>query len=246
MDNESTAYDDDGDTYDVDDDSGDRRDTEIGNVRVSVRIRPPTEDERTGVTPGGANCVDVDGKRIIVSTGKRALEPHSFSFDYVFDPSSSQEEVCLVQMLRNKPISEYDSPLCRNGGIATTRDCLRAALLPAFHAQVYDAIGSPLLDKAFGGYNATIFAYGQTGAVLRLVSSRAVAGCASVAGGLIGCISACLHAGSGKTHTMSGSRSDPGIIPRMNRFVCAATLRDRVLPSWSCWQAETAVSRVNN
>ena len=29
--------------------------------------------------------------------------------------------------------------------------------------QVYRSVGSPLLDKAFGGYNATIFAYGQTG-----------------------------------------------------------------------------------
>ena len=35
--------------------------------------------------------------------------------------------------------------------------------LPRVGWQVYAAIGSPLLDKAFGGYNATIFAYGQTG-----------------------------------------------------------------------------------
>ncbi len=29
--------------------------------------------------------------------------------------------------------------------------------------QVWDALGVPILNKAFGGYNGTIFAYGQTG-----------------------------------------------------------------------------------
>ena len=29
---------------------------------------------------------------------------------------------------------------------------------------VYQNLGAPLLDKAFGGWNGTIFAYGQTGA----------------------------------------------------------------------------------
>ena len=28
---------------------------------------------------------------------------------------------------------------------------------------VYDEVGAPLLDKAFAGFNGTIFAYGQTG-----------------------------------------------------------------------------------
>ena len=43
---------------------------------------------------------------------------------------------------------------------------------------------APLLDKAFGGWNGTIFAYGQTGA--------------------------------GKSFSMTGSSSLPGIIPQMN------------------------------
>ena len=49
---------------------------------------------------------------------------------------------------------------------------------------VYENLGAPLLDKAFGGWNGTIFAYGQTGA--------------------------------GKSFSMTGSKSMPGIIPQMN------------------------------
>ena len=45
---------------------------------------------------------------------------------------------------------------------------------------VYQNLGAPLLDKAFGGWNGTIFAYGQTGA--------------------------------GKSFSMTGSSSMPGII----------------------------------
>ena len=33
----------------------------------------------------------------------------------------------------------------------------------SFQASVWNAIGLPILSKAFDGYNGTIFAYGQTG-----------------------------------------------------------------------------------
>jgi hypothetical protein len=49
---------------------------------------------------------------------------------------------------------------------------------------IYSALGRPLLDQAFAGYNGTIFAYGQTG--------------------------------SGKTHSMIGSSTCKGVIPRVN------------------------------
>ena len=49
---------------------------------------------------------------------------------------------------------------------------------------VYENLGAPLLDKAFNGWNGTIFAYGQTGA--------------------------------GKSFSMTGTPSMPGIIPQMN------------------------------
>ena len=90
-----SPYDEDEESYN-DDDAFDDRDTEIGNVRVSVRIRPPTEDERSGAAPGGANCVEADGKRVAVHTAKRTTEPHMFSFDYVFDPAATQDEVMIT------------------------------------------------------------------------------------------------------------------------------------------------------
>lgn len=50
-------------------------------------------------------------------------------------------------------------------------------------SQVYDDVGTQILDHAFEGYNGTIFAYGQTG--------------------------------SGKSHSIMGSPTQLGIVPRL-------------------------------
>ena len=47
----------------------------------------------------------------------------------------------------------------------------------SIQSTVYQNLGAPLLDKAFGGWNGTIFAYGQTGAG----KSFSMTGTASVA-----------------------------------------------------------------
>jgi hypothetical protein len=86
-----------------DEDVGERRDTETGTVRVSVRIRPPTEEERSGA-PGGANCVETDGATVTVFT-KRVSEPHPFSFDFVFAPTCSQDEVCFPVFWAPDPVA---------------------------------------------------------------------------------------------------------------------------------------------
>ena len=88
--------DDDTETSYVHDDD-DRHDTEIGNVSVAVRIRPQNEDERTSAVAGGPSCVDVEEKHIVVNTGKRGAEPYAFSFDHVFSPGTSQEEVIVCR-----------------------------------------------------------------------------------------------------------------------------------------------------
>jgi kinesin family protein 3/17 len=67
-----------------------------------------------------------------------------FSFDYVFGPSSGQQ-------------------------------------------QLYECAGANVVERVMEGFNGTIFAYGQTGA--------------------------------GKTYTMTGTRDDPGIIPRAFRHI---------------------------
>lgn len=65
------------------------------------------------------------------------------------------------------------------------RSALRGKEDPHFAGQenVFDNLGTDVLDNAFAGFNACIFAYGQTG--------------------------------SGKTYTMMGTKTDPGLIPRL-------------------------------
>ena len=69
---------------------------EFQNVRVSVRLRPLSGKEKLD---GCTNCLEaVTGNKILV------LPDKSFSFDYVFNPSTTQEEifnVCAVPVLQN-------------------------------------------------------------------------------------------------------------------------------------------------
>ena len=64
------------------------------------------------------------------------------------------EEAGAVQMLRSNDMEETEY---RNFkfDFSYDKDCLQK--------DVYNDVGQPLLDKAFDGFNGTIFAYGQTG-----------------------------------------------------------------------------------
>ena len=42
-------------------------------------------------------------------------------------------------------------------------DCVASPHLPTGQDAVFQAMGQGVLDNAFAGYNACIFAYGQTG-----------------------------------------------------------------------------------
>ena len=102
-----------------------------------VRIRPDEEDLE--------KCVNVDENTVRVSkreqnaiSGRDMVKEHSFKFDTVYGPSSTQVEV-------------------------------------------FEQV-KPMLDEAVDGYTATVFAFGMTG--------------------------------SGKTHTISGTETAPGLVPR--------------------------------
>ena len=84
-----------------------------GNVRVAVRVRPPSQRELVG--EGNGVCVDVVPADGIVKVGN----DKAFTFDVAFSMEATQ-------------------------------------------AQVFDKLGVDLVGWVLGGYNASVFAYGQT------------------------------------------------------------------------------------
>jgi len=92
-----------------------RAQCEVSHVCVAVRCRPMSDREAAA---GGKTIVDApEPGQLLLHHSK---EDHRYSFDHVFDPQTSQE-------------------------------------------QIFEILGVPQLEKAFDGYNCTIFAYGQTG-----------------------------------------------------------------------------------
>eukprot|EP00605_Chrysophyceae_sp_TOSAG23-4_P001917 GSChrysophyteH1.ASY1.ANO1.2115.1 assembled CDS len=91
------------------------------NFKVVVRVRPPLPRELSGEVPF-QNIIAIDGREqaITITTNSGAYASHSYVFDHVYDPSSSQKKV-------------------------------------------YETTARGIVDSALQGYNATIFAYGQTG-----------------------------------------------------------------------------------
>lgn len=86
------------------------------NVCVALRCRPMSNKE-LGEGQSPIAEFPAGGQQVIL-TAKG--DKHSYQFDYVFSPTTSQD-------------------------------------------LVFNSLGKPLLEKAFDGYNSTIFAYGQTG-----------------------------------------------------------------------------------
>lgn len=110
----------------------------MDNIVVGVRVRPLNEREK--LVPDFSHAWKVDHgciERTAIANGAR--EPLSFSYDSIFEPGATNEDV-------------------------------------------YEKVAAPVVESALGGFNATVFAYGQTS--------------------------------SGKTHTMLGSDSDPGVTQR--------------------------------
>ena len=70
---------------------------------------------------------------------------------------------------------------------------------------VFDALGKGVLQSSFDGYNACIFAYGQTGMMIIVVLHLLM-------------VTMVTEKGSGKSYTMMGASQDEnlkGIIPRL-------------------------------
>ncbi|KAH8407734.1 hypothetical protein KR222_011849, partial [Zaprionus bogoriensis] len=72
---------------------------------------------------------------------------------------------------------------------------------------VFDCVGRDILDNAFQGYNACIFAYGQTGKSAQQAATTSIVTHSKLA--------LLFSTGSGKSYTMMGSQESKGIIPRL-------------------------------
>eukprot|EP00049_Salpingoeca_infusionum_P002074 m.53616 g.53616 ORF g.53616 m.53616 type:complete len:1064 (+) comp11374_c1_seq1:292-3483(+) len=110
------------------------------NVKVSVRVRPLNSKE---VAAGTKVCVEMMDDVTILHDPMGVKEPRAFGFDFCHwscDGYITSEDGTL-QKDPNNPHSHYVD-----------------------QAQVFCDLGLGAVDNVFKGYNAAIFAYGQTGA----------------------------------------------------------------------------------
>eukprot|EP01060_Flectonema_neradi_P010355 TRINITY_DN17447_c0_g2_i1.p1 TRINITY_DN17447_c0_g2~~TRINITY_DN17447_c0_g2_i1.p1 ORF type:complete len:864 (+),score=168.17 TRINITY_DN17447_c0_g2_i1:95-2686(+) len=135
-------------------------------IKVLVRIRPFNRKEiETSEEEGSAPqpVVEVENQHTTV-----VLLDHTMGY---CDKQPFQFDYCYTSF---KPRSiTFDSDSDDDGPVSGSQD------------EVYERTGLPALKNAWEGYNACVFAYGQTS--------------------------------SGKTYTMMGSKTEPGVIPRLCR-----------------------------
>lgn len=106
-------------------------------ITVAVRVRPITSKEQSqGLT--NALRIDETNKEIILND--RTNKTLTFTSDHIITDQTSTT-VRHTPDADSSPHSVGDSQ----------------------QQYVYECIGKPLLDRAFDGYNVSIFAYGQTG-----------------------------------------------------------------------------------
>ena len=102
-------------------------------VKVAVRVRPFTSQEA-----GGVCCVEMSGNALLL---RNESEERRFDFD-----------LCLWS---------HDEYVEEEGSGAFVRDSENSRYCDQY--DVYEELGEELLENAFLGYNACIFAYGYTG-----------------------------------------------------------------------------------
>jgi hypothetical protein len=91
---------------------------------------------------------------LIRDPSNMAKEPRSFTYDYSYwshDGYTETPDGLLV------PAAQFECYMCLCVGLMDDRTYVD-------QAQVFEDLGRGVLNNAFEGYNATLFAYGQTGA----------------------------------------------------------------------------------
>jgi hypothetical protein len=83
-------------------------------------------------------------------------------------------------------------------------------------AEIFEALGEPLLNKVSEGYNGTIFAYAAAPTSLIGLRRRSTCGCHLFRYG---------QTSSGKTHTLIGDPSSPGLAVRAESESASGTIK---------------------
>jgi kinesin family protein 1 len=107
----------------------------MSGVKVAVRVRPFNSRENT---MNAKCCLEMEGKMTVI-VDPETQKDKKFTFDFSYWSHDCFREGDDGELIATNP--KY----------ATQR-------------AVYDDIGADVLNNAFGGYNSTLFAYGQTGA----------------------------------------------------------------------------------
>ena len=117
-------------------------------ITVAIRVRPLNETEKQA---GCHTAVRVnDARNELTLNASRVNKSLKFSSDFVI--TDQQSTSSRQQQQRLGSASE-----------STAMNTLVTQVLDKQQEFVYECIGQPMLEKAFDGYNCSIFAYGQTG-----------------------------------------------------------------------------------
>ena len=186
------------------------------HIRVSVRVRPPSQRE---ITSGAAQCIGVSNNTITL------VDPVSLELN--------------AQLSLNNTNGQRNGNSVSSGISAAARAQAAVSALGAgiprrnltfdsvFHkghsqAHVFADVGMRVVDHAWAGYNASIFAYGQTGTGK---SYTMIGGTGNSGSGSLGqhpsmnvSNLSSNHSNTSMSTTISSDTSSLGLIPR----ICSA------------------------
>jgi Microtubule binding len=174
---------------------------------VFARIRPIMEFEQA---KGQTAVLNVPDELTVTHLWKGA--PREYSFDNVFSPEASQEQV--MQRLQGTKCFGNASREGHMQGCTYDRQVVPSACCGL---QVFEDT-KHLVRSAVDGYNVCIFAYGQTGSgahpAMQAKLPRLVAEPKPLHSSIVKLPLKCAIVRAGKTHTMAGNPKAPGLAPR--------------------------------
>lgn len=150
-------------------------------IMVATRIRPFNRKEiaehakemkvevaNLTEPPVPAMDVEGDGKSIVLLDVKDMSSKAVFNFDYVFSPFAPTVEIASPASAKNdknkRNSNNGKTGSAFDGGSNSDDDDEESeeVLAERSQAEVYKALGQPIVRSAWDGYNCCIFAYGQT------------------------------------------------------------------------------------